>query len=114
MCGSTALGSGRRPEESDSSASAVADADLRSFDDDGNRAFPLRDLQHLIEPRAILDHVVILDLVSLGLVRLTGGRGIGSGVLSKDAYDVGHGRLPFSLLLAKGVVSRGGLEPPTR
>ncbi len=80
--------------ELDLSAAAVTDADLGPLDDDRDRSLPLRVLQHLVELRLVDGHVVVLHLVLSGLVRLTGGRGVRSGVFSEDAHDVGHYSLP--------------------
>ena len=80
--------------ESDLSAAAVSDADFPPFNDDRDCSLPLRVLQHLVELRLIDGHVVVLHLVPLGLIRLTGGRGVWSGVFSEDAHDVGHYSLP--------------------
>ncbi len=88
--------SGLRPPAggSDLSAAAVSDADLRSLDDDRNGPLPFRELEHIVELRGIVDHVAVAHLVPLLLVRLTGGRGVGSGVLTENAHDVGHALLP--------------------
>jgi len=65
-------GSGRRPEGSDASAAAVADAHLPPLDDDRNGPAPLGELEHLVEERLVFQDVMVLDLVPLILVSLTG------------------------------------------
>src|SRR5437870_4609000 len=124
--------SGRRPEGSDASAAAVADADLLALDDDRHRSTALRDRQHLVEERLVVQDVVVLDLEALVSISLTGRGGIGSGVLAEYLHALGHrsssyasgpgprfaadrstGRRGFQSI-GRGMVSRGGLEPPTR
>ena len=48
-------------------------------------------LQHLLHARRVLGHVHVLDGHLTLAVLLTGGCGIGSGVLPEDPHSVGHG-----------------------
>ena len=95
----------------DPSGPAVADRDLAPFEDDRHAAPSLRQGQHLLEEGAILLDVVILDLVLLVRESLPGRGRVRSGVLPEDANGGGHLR---SSIGSVGLVSRGGLEPPTR
>src|SRR5881397_88356 len=75
---------------SDTSASAVPDADFLALDDDRHRTAALGELQHLAEEALVFLHVVVLHLIALSLVGLTGRHGVGSTVLTEDSDGLGH------------------------
>jgi hypothetical protein len=77
---------------SDASGPPVADLDFGSFDDDRDRTVPLGELQHLLEERAVLENIEVLNVEPVFGVGLTGRRRVGSGVLAENAYSPGHGR----------------------
>lgn len=80
------------------SGSAVTDGHPGAFEDDRDRATSLCELEHLGQLLCIADDVVVLDRIPPGLIRLTGGYCIGSGVLPEDAYAVRHAFLLCRIL----------------
>ena len=64
----------------------IADGHLPRFHNDGNLARTFRVLKHLAHSGSIFQHVAVLKRNSPFAVVLTGGGGIGSGVLPKDQH----------------------------
>jgi len=83
----------RRTELDLSATSIKSDEDLAAIDDhrDSSPAFGI--LKHLLHPGGVLGHVDVPEKRLAFAVVLTGGRGVGSGVLPKYQHRVCHARI---------------------
>ena len=89
------------------SGAAEADRHCVAVDDHRNVAAALGMGQHPLEVLGVLLHVHVFERHTPPFVVLTGGRGVGSGVL---AEDVDHGDLLGSMITDSGLGIRSLLE----
>jgi len=66
------------------SGAAEADRNFTSFDDDGNIAAAIGQLQHSRETLLVFEHVDVLERDFAAGISLPGARGVRSEVFSKD------------------------------
>jgi len=73
-----------------SAASIESDGDLAAVHDHRDRPPALGVVKHLLHPRGVPGDVDVLEGDLPFAVLLTGGRGIGSGVLAEDQHSLSH------------------------